>query len=266
MGCWRPSTCASPMPSLERNTDILEDYPSLRSSPVARCAVAAYADSHAMFAVQRYGHCHSVNMEKLERDYEKIIELCNVENLEVGSYEIFKIEAVNETSPATYQTVVDGSTLSKTILTACNALCIYFDVDVFTFVQDSVPSNPIYRSSISLKVVPPRHMPGSLAYISFRYITSFRDAWVQTKNYGHNIKNGIAKTVWQMPDVGNASTPVWRYANILLPTHDLAMERVKIRPFKTLQKGYFRVMNLVGLYPCVAGIFAFLPSVNRLLV
>jgi hypothetical protein len=56
-----------------------------------------------------------------------------------------------------------------------------------------------------------------------------------------------------MPDIGNVSTPVWRYAYIVLPTSDtdLAVEHVKIRPFKTLHKGYFKVMDLVGSYPCV---------------
>ena len=267
MGCWQPSTCASPMPSLERNTDILEDYPSFRSNPVARCAVAASADSHTMFAVQRYGQCHSVNIEKLARDYEKITGQCSMKNLEVGSYEIFKITAVHVTSPAVYQEVIEGSTFNDTLLTMCHACPVYFDVDVFRFVQSSVPSKPIYRSSISFKVVPPRHMPGKLSCISFRYITSFSDAWVETINYRHHIKTGISKTVWQMPDVGNDSTPVWRSANILLPTNDshLAMERVKIRPFKTLQRGYFRVMDLVGSYPCVAGIVTFLPSGNGLL-
>jgi hypothetical protein len=59
-----------------------------------------------------------------------------------------------------------------------------------------------------------------------------------------------------MPDIGNVSTPVWRYAYIVLPTSDtdLAVEHVKIRPFKTLHKGYFKVMDLVGSYPCVEGI------------
>ena len=124
LGCWHPSTCASPLPSLERNTDILEDYPSFRSNPVARCAVAAYADSQTIFAVQRYGQCHSVNKKKLARDYKKSTEQCSVENLEIGSYEIFNITAVRETSPATYQTVVDGNTFSKTptLLTMCNAV------------------------------------------------------------------------------------------------------------------------------------------------
>ena len=132
------------------------------------------------------------------------------------------------------------------------------DVDVFKFVQDSGPSHPIYRSSISFKVVPPRYIPGKLSCISFRYITSFRDTWIEMTSYTRDTGTGISKRVWKMPDVGNDTTPVWRYANIMLPSDtDKTMELIEIMPFKTLQKGKFRVMDLVGSYPCVAGYLLF---------
>lgn len=109
MGCWRPVECSSPLPSLEGNTDVLNDYPSVRADVVGRCAVAAYAASQSVFAVQRHGQCHQVNEQDVMRDYRKLTGQCSVESLTDGSYEIFNITAVNTSTQHIYQTIVDGN-------------------------------------------------------------------------------------------------------------------------------------------------------------
>lgn len=130
-----------------------------------------------------------------------------------------------------------------------------FLLDVFTFDQVTVPSRLTFRSSISFKVVPPQQMPREASCVAFRYKTSFHDSWVETINYRHNVKTGRSKTVWQMPGDGRSSSRSWRSATILLPTNetDLAVERVRIRPFRRLKKGYFNVKDLVTSHPCTPG-------------
>ena len=102
------------------------DVSFLRSNPVARCASAAHATgTQSMFALQRYGQCHSVNMRKLARHYEEIKENCSRKTLGDGSYEVFQITSVNATSQVTSQTVVDGE-MFKSRSTASNAVSVWW--------------------------------------------------------------------------------------------------------------------------------------------
>lgn len=253
MGCWQPSMCVLPLISLEDNVDILQDYSLVRSDPVGKCAVAAYAAGHTAFAVQRQGQCHGLNDYELMQGFKKVDGDCNRDLVADGSYEVFNITRVNGHSRPTFETTEDG-------YIALFIIQLNFDfpllfVDVFVFQQTDNVLEYIRRSSVSFKVVPPRGKAKEPSCIYFRYKTSFKDARVEAVNYKYNVNKSRATTVWQMPQLEHKRSPIWRSAAVMLPTNetDLAAERVRIRPFETPRKGYFRIMDLVAAYPCSTG-------------